>query len=109
MFIQTKTIIVKEGTSDLVVKHFTGEGDIEKIEGFIDLSVLVKRTRKGHDEEVIVLIRWESEEAWKRWETSETHLEGHRQSRGKPKPDHIVSSTHAVYDVKSSKSAIAQS
>ncbi|GGE63567.1 antibiotic biosynthesis monooxygenase family protein [Priestia taiwanensis] len=104
MFIETKTIVVTEGHSDIIVKHFTGEGHIEKFEGFIDLSVLVKRVRRG-DEEIIIMIRWESEEAWKGWETSEIHLEGHRQSRGKPKEDYVVSSSHAVYDVKSSKGA----
>jgi heme oxygenase (staphylobilin-producing) len=102
MFIETKTFIVKEGTSDIVVNHFTGEGHIEQSEGFIDLSVLVKRTRRG-EEEVIVMIRWESEAAWKGWEKSDVHIEGHRQSRGKPKPDHIISVTHGTYDVKSSK------
>lgn len=64
MFIETKTITVKEGTSDLVVNRFSQAGEIEKSEGFIDLSVLVKKVRRG-DEEVIVMIRWESEEAWK--------------------------------------------
>ncbi|MCG7405799.1 antibiotic biosynthesis monooxygenase [Paenibacillus sp. ACRRX] len=108
MFIETKTITVKEGTSDLVVKHFTGEGIIEKSEGFIDLSVLVKKVRRG-DEEVIVMIRWDSEESWKKWETSEAHIEGHRQSRGKPKPDHVISSTHGIYEVKSSKGPYVES
>lgn len=72
MFIETKTFTVKEGTSNIVVERFTGEGIIEKFEGFIDLSVLVKKVRRG-DEEVVVMIR-ESEEAWKNWETSEEHL-----------------------------------
>ncbi|MDM5189014.1 antibiotic biosynthesis monooxygenase [Bacillus sp. DX4.1] len=108
MFIETKTITVKEGTSDLVVNHFSGEGIIEKFEGFIDLSVLVKKVRRG-DEEVVVMIRWESEEAWKNWETSEEHIEGHKQSRGKPKPDHILNVEHSVYYVKSSKGAVRQS
>ncbi|GIP34877.1 antibiotic biosynthesis monooxygenase [Paenibacillus sp. J2TS4] len=102
MFIQNKTIIVKEGTSDKVVERFNKEGVIEKSPGFIDLSVLVKKTVRG-DEEVIVMTRWESEEAWKGWEKSEAHLEGHRQSRGKPKPEHIVSSSHGVYYVKAFK------
>lgn len=108
MFIETKTITVKEGTSDLVVQRFSGEGVIEKFEGFIDLSVLVKKVRRG-DEEVVVMIRWESEAAWKNWETSEEHLEGHRQSRGKPKPEHIIKSEHALYDVKASKGAYQRS
>ncbi|MGM7634299.1 antibiotic biosynthesis monooxygenase family protein [Bacillus sp. Hm123] len=108
MFIETKTFTVKEGTSDLVVQNYTGEGIIEKFDGFIDLSVLVKKVRRG-DEEVIVMIRWESEQDWKNWETSEEHLAGHRASRGKPKPDHIINVTHGVYDVKSSKGAYQQS
>ncbi|HHT7131793.1 TPA: heme-degrading monooxygenase HmoA [Bacillus cereus] len=108
MFIETKKFTVKEGTSNIVVERFTGEGIIEKFEGFIDLSVLVKKVRRG-DEEVVVMIRWESEEAWKNWETSEEHLAGHRAGRGKPKPDHIINVDHAVYYVKSSKSAYQQS
>lgn len=46
MFIETKTFTVKEGTSNIVVERFTGEGIIEKFEGFIDLSVLVKKVRQ---------------------------------------------------------------
>ncbi|USG64497.1 antibiotic biosynthesis monooxygenase [Brevibacillus ruminantium] len=102
MFIETKAITVKEGTSHLVVERFRQEGAIEKSEGFIDLSVLVKKVRRV-DEEVIVMIRWESEEAWKKWEKSEAHLEGHRQSRGKPKPEHVIQVTHGVYDVQAIK------
>jgi heme oxygenase (staphylobilin-producing) len=108
MFIETKTFTVKESTSNIVVERFTGEGIIEKFEGFIDLSVLVKKVRRG-DEEVVVMIRWESEEAWKNWETSEEHLAGHRAGRGKPKPDHIIKVEHGVYYVKSSKSTYQQS
>ncbi|PFY32323.1 antibiotic biosynthesis monooxygenase [Bacillus toyonensis] len=108
MFIETKTFTVKEGTSNIVVERFTGEGIIEKFEGFIDLSVLVKKVRRG-DEEVVVMIRWESEEAWKNWETSEEHLAGHRAGRGKPKPDHIINVEHGVYYVKSLKAAYQQS
>ncbi|ERI08564.1 antibiotic biosynthesis monooxygenase [Aneurinibacillus aneurinilyticus ATCC 12856] len=104
MFIETKTIIVKEGTSDKIVSRFSQEGAIEKSEGFIDLSVLVKKSRKG-DEEVIVMIRWDSEESWKNWEKSEAHIQGHRQSRGKPKPDYIISSGHSTYEVKVIKGA----
>jgi heme oxygenase (staphylobilin-producing) len=105
MFIETKTIQVKEGTSQLVVDRFSGEGVIEKSEGFIDLSICVKKVSRG-DEEVVILIRWESEEAWKKWETSEAHIEGHRQSRGKPKPEHILGSQHAVYEVKGIKTFV---
>jgi heme oxygenase (staphylobilin-producing) len=103
VFVETKNLIVKEGTSDKVVERFSREGAVEKSEGFVDLSVLVKKSRKG-EEEVIVMIRWESVEAWKKWELSEAHLEGHRQARGKPKPDYLISSSHHVYEVKVYKS-----
>lgn len=102
MFIHAKTMIVKEGYSNNIVEKFSGEGAIEKSEGFIDLSVLVKKAKNG-EEEVIVLVRWESEEAWKGWEKSDAHLEGHRQNRGKPAPDFIISSSSSRYDVKALK------
>ncbi|MGO0058808.1 antibiotic biosynthesis monooxygenase [Brevibacillus fluminis] len=103
MFIETKTIIVKEGNSDHIVNRFSQNGAIETMEGFIDLSVLVKKGKKGGDEEVVVMIRWDSEESWKKWELSEAHLEGHRQSRSKPKPEYVISSSHANYVVKAMK------
>ena len=102
MLLETKRIVVKEGTSGLVVDRFSGRGAIEEIEGFIDMSVYVKRVRRG-DEEVLILIRWESEEAWKRWETSEVHIAGHRAKIGKPKPEHIISSETSMYDLKNVK------
>lgn len=104
MFIEMKTIVVKEGTSDKVVERFGQDGIIEQSEGFIDLSLLVKKVRRGV-EEVVILIRWESEEAWKKWETSEAHIEGHRQSRGKPVPEHVLRRSHANYEVKAIKGA----
>ncbi|WP_096185995.1 antibiotic biosynthesis monooxygenase family protein [Evansella halocellulosilytica] len=106
MFVQTKTITVKEGTSQLVVDRFSGKGLIENQDGFIDLSVLVKKQRRGA-EEVIVLIRWESEMHWKQWEKSDDHLNMHKQNRGKPKPEHIIESSQSVYEVKAVKGAAA--
>lgn len=104
MFIETKTIIVQEGNADKLVERFSKEGKIEKSEGFIDVSVMVKKARRG-DEEVVIMTRWESEEAWKNWEKSDAHLEGHRQNRGKPKPEYVISSDHARYEVKAIKRA----
>lgn len=104
MLIETKTIIVKAGTSDLVVERFSKPGPIEEIEGFIDVSIMVKNARRGDEtEEVVVMIRWESKEAWKRWEKSEAHIQGHREGRGKPAPEHIISRTHGMYEVKAIK------
>lgn len=98
MFVITRTITVKEGTSDLVVDRFSREGPLEKSPGFIDLSILVKQVRRG-EEEVLLIIRWESEQSWKNWEKSPEHIEGHRKNIGKPKPDHIISMANGKYDV----------
>lgn len=99
MFVQTKAFVVKEGFADAIINRFSQAGPVEKSPGFVDLSVMVKRARKG-EEEVLVMIRWESEAAWKGWETSEAHLEGHRKSAGQSKPEYVISSSHGVYDVK---------
>ncbi|MDF2958322.1 MAG: antibiotic biosynthesis monooxygenase [Paenibacillus sp.] len=102
MYIETLTIVVKEGFSDQVVKRFSQEGAVEKAEGFIDLSVLAKKPRKG-EEEIMVVIRWQSEALWKQWELSEAHLEGHRRERERGKPEFVVSSKSSVYEVKAMK------
>lgn len=98
MFIQLKTIQVTEGHAEHMIERFASEGIIEQQPGFIDLSVLKKKQRRG-DEEVLILIRWESEEAWKAWETSEVHLAGHRENRGKPSPAYILSGNQEYYHV----------
>ncbi len=58
------------------------------------------------DEEVIVIIRWESEEYWKQWEKSEAHIASHKANLGKPKPEYIVSSEGALYEVKAVKKTV---
>ncbi|KAB2328482.1 antibiotic biosynthesis monooxygenase [Cytobacillus depressus] len=102
MFYQIKRMIVKEGFSDTIVERFKGEGLIEKQPGFVDLQVLVKKVRRG-DEEVLVLVRWESEEDWKNWEKSPEHISGHRAKAGKPKPDYVIESSQNVYSMVVSK------
>lgn len=102
MFVQMRRTVVTEGNSESVVKRFGKEGIIEKQEGFIDLSVMVKKARRG-EEEVIILIRWESEAHWKQWETSEEHLAGHRANRGKPRPEYVISAETGLYEVKALK------
>lgn len=99
-----KKTVVTEGNAEQVVNRFSREGIIEKQEGFIDLTVMVKKVRRG-DEEVVIMIRWESEQHWKQWEKSEAHIAGHRANLGKPKPEYIVQSENGLYDVKAIKKA----
>lgn len=50
MLIQTRTIVVQKGMTDLVVERFTKESPIDTMEGLIDKTVMVigrsKKTRK---------------------------------------------------------------
>lgn len=67
MFVQLRKMTVSEGNSEKVVERFSKAGILEEQEGFVDLKVLVKKVRRG-EEEVIILVTWESEEYWKQWE-----------------------------------------
>ena len=74
MFVQIRKWTVTEGNSDKIVERFSrkpdqGPSKLEQREGFIGRELLVKNVRRG-EEEVVMIIRWESEEAWKAWEKS---------------------------------------
>lgn len=97
MFVQMKRIVVKEGFSSQVVERFSKRGGLlEQQPGFIDKQVLAKKVRRG-DEEILVMISWESEEDWKNWEKSPEHIAGHKAKRGVPKPDYIIESSQDLY------------
>lgn len=98
MLIQTRTIVVQKGNADKVVERFSREGVLDEREGLIDITVMTNKRSKDTDE-VVVVIRWESEEAWKNWEKSPEHIQGHRNSRGQTPPEYVVSTTVNMYDV----------
>jgi heme oxygenase (staphylobilin-producing) len=85
MFVQMRKMVVTKGNAEKVVERFSGKGLIEQQEGFVDATVMVKKVRRG-DEEVVVMIKWESEDHWKQWEKSPAHIAGHKANLGKPKP-----------------------
>nr|WGE04303.1 heme-degrading oxygenase HmoA [Bacillus subtilis] len=102
MFVQLRKMTVKEGFADKVIERFSAEGIIEKQEGLIDVTVLEKNVRRG-DEEVVVMIRWESEDHWKQWEKSDAHIAYHKANKGKPKPDYLISTEVSMYHVRAVK------
>ncbi|MFS0780153.1 antibiotic biosynthesis monooxygenase [Bacillus sp. 1P06AnD] len=104
MFVQLRKITVTEGHAEQVVNQFSKEGIIEKQEGFIDVTVMEKKVLRGN-EEVVVMIRWESEEHWKQWEKSDAHIANHKAKRGNAKPEYIVSVEVGKYEVKAVKKA----
>lgn len=102
MFVQMKRFIVKEGNAEALLSRFSKEGLIEKQPGFKDSAILRKNVRRG-DEEIIISTRWESEQDWKNWEKSPEHIAGHRENRGKPKPDYILDVSQSTYFVHATK------
>ncbi|AOZ94826.1 antibiotic biosynthesis monooxygenase [Paenibacillus crassostreae] len=96
MLIQTRTIVVEKGNAEKVVERFSQESPVEGMEGLIDITVMVNK-RSKENEEVVVMIRWESEEAWKNWEKSDVHIQGHRQNKGKTSPEFVLSTTVNMY------------
>ena len=108
MFVAVRRWIVTEGNSDKVLERFKkkpeqGPSLLEQREGYIGREILVKKVRRG-EEEILMLVRWESEGAWKAWEKSPEHIAGHKRKiaehGGKPpKPDYIVTMEHGHYTV----------
>ncbi|GJM81476.1 heme-degrading monooxygenase HmoA [Paenibacillus sp. HMSSN-139] len=97
MFVMTRTMVIEKGNSDKVLVRFSAESPIDQMEGLVDISVMVNR-KSQDQEEVVVVIRWESQEAWKNWEKSDAHIQGHKNSRGQQPPAFILSTTVNLYD-----------
>lgn len=104
MFVQLRKITVSEGHADKVIERFSKPGIIEEQEGFVGINIMQKKQRRG-EEEVIVMITWESEAHWKQWEKSDAHIAGHKANRGKPKPDYMLKMEVSTYEVKAVKKA----
>lgn len=99
MFIQMRTIVVEKGNSEQVIERFSKTGHIDGKEGLIDKIVMVNRKTK-ETEEIVVMIRWESEAAWKNWEKDPVHIAGHRNKRGEEPPAYVIESSVKMFDVK---------
>lgn len=100
MLIQTRSIKVEKGYAKQVVERFSQEAPIDKMPGLVDRTVTVNKRAKDY-EEVMVIVRWESEEAWKNWEKSDVHIQGHRNK--KEKPPYILDVQVNIYEVKAVK------
>ena len=108
MFVQIRKWTVTEGNSGKILERFRrnpnqGPSLLEQREGFISRELLVKNVRRG-EEVVVMIIRWESEEAWKAWEKSPEHIAGHKKKiaehGGKPpKPEYVIAMEHGNYTV----------
>ncbi len=105
MFVILRKMVVTEGNADKVVEQFSNRSLVREQEGFVDLTVMKQKARRG-EEEVVVIIRWESEAHWKQWEKSDAHIAGHKAKRGEAKPEYLISSEAGRYEVQVVKNAI---
>lgn len=108
MFIQLRTITVEKGNADKVIERFSQPGILDEREGLVDVSVMVNKRSKEH-EEVVAMIRWESEEAWKAWEKSPEHIQGHRENKDRKPPEYVISTVVNMYEVKTVRPGKASS
>ncbi len=107
VFITMRKMTVQEGMANKVIKRFSKKGIVEEQEGFIDVTVMKKKIRRGKEEEVIIMTRWESEKYWKKWQTSDAHIAGHTAKRGQSKPDYLIKSESGRYKIEAVKEARA--
>ncbi|WAA08771.1 antibiotic biosynthesis monooxygenase [Fervidibacillus albus] len=105
MFIVTRKMTVKEGYAEQVANNFNPPSVLLEQDGFVDIKILVKQVRRG-EEEVLILITWESEQHWKNWEKSDAHIAQHRKKRNEPKPDYLINFEVARYELKGVKKAV---
>ncbi len=101
MFIEMKTIVVKQGFADKIIEKFSGKSKIQELDGFIEMSVM-RRVRRTEEEEVIVEIRWENQEAFTAWKKSDAHKAGHS-NKGSEKAEYIISGKSDMYNVETTK------
>ncbi|MDR0271379.1 antibiotic biosynthesis monooxygenase [Paenibacillus sp.] len=98
MFIQLRKIVVMAGNADEVVQKFSKESPVDGMDGLIDRTVMVTKLSR-EEEEVVVMIRWDSREDWKNWEKSDVHIQGHRDKKGQEPPACVVSTKVSMYEV----------
>ncbi|GGA30070.1 antibiotic biosynthesis monooxygenase [Paenibacillus physcomitrellae] len=97
MLIQTRIFKLAKGHAEDMAAKFSQESPVDGFAGLIDRTVMVNSRNKEYDE-VMVMIRWESSEAWKNWEKSDVHLAGHRAKRGNNDPDYVLDKKVAMYE-----------
>lgn len=99
MFIQLRTITVKEGFAAKLAEDYAQPGHIDTMPGLIDRTVMVS-ARSKDQEDVVVMIRWESQDDWKNWEKDPVHIAGHRNKKNVEKPDYMLDFSVKMFHTK---------
>lgn len=88
MYIVTNCVKCRKDEGHKLVKRFDKVGKIEFMPGFLGMEVLLSDKLDDYDE-VSIVTRWESEEAFKNWQNSKAFKEAHAHKGGKP--EYIIS------------------
>lgn len=72
MFVVVQKIMVDENNVDALIESLSSRNVLSEQEGFVDLSVM-----RHQDEKNVVgaIGRWESKDAWRAWEDTDTRDE----------------------------------
>lgn len=72
MFVVVQKIMVDENNVDALIESLSSRDVLSEQEGFVDLSVM-----RHQDEKNVVgaIGRWESKDAWRAWEDTDTRDE----------------------------------
>lgn len=88
MFIQIKRIAVKKGFADEVIKKFSTSTTVERINGFAGLTIM-KNVKESDTEEIMVELRWKTQDDYKNWKSSDEHKSSHANIKNE-KPEFII-------------------
>lgn len=102
MFIEQKTIKVKQGFADQMIEKFSSAGAMQSKEGFVE-CLIMKGIKNEENEEIVITVKWDSQASFTKWKTSDEHKAGHQ---NKPKQDFVISGEVKLFEVKTVKEPI---
>ncbi|MFI3209774.1 MAG: antibiotic biosynthesis monooxygenase [Peptostreptococcaceae bacterium] len=102
MFIEQKTIKVKNGFADKMIEKFSNLESMQSKEGFIE-CLIMKGIKNEEIEEVVITVKWDSQQNFTKWKTSDEHKVGHQ---NKEKQDFVISGEVKLFEVKTVKEPI---
>lgn len=104
MIIVTNTSQIVKGSGDKLVERFDRIGKVEQMEGFLGLEVLWTQNLKEYDE-VAVVTRWTSKDAFQAWTKSEAFRESHKHRNI---PDYILDNKITFQEIKIKRNPITE-
>ena len=107
MYIVTNTTKIKKNEAHQLIERFDKVGQVESMEGFIDLEVLETKKLRDHDE-VVIVTRWEDEASFKKWMKSDAFKNSHKHEGEGKRPDFILDNEIGFYEVKVVRRAVAR-